>query len=221
MVQWMLDTNNQNNPTHTRYILLHIGSREFFPASPRQLHSTLYRTIIGEPGRNEDDLSHCPLVSGSLGAPIVAGVSNVSAHWSLRWLDSSQRVQPCWLQPHSVAIGLHSPLWCPAPQYLLHKSRLSAHLCRQLRQVCRAADTEAAHLCKCPGGCFVPNITGRLFGGQGDNPGLCDNVAMTCDEVHCNASLSQPTRFPGVWNADIDMPQASTPSLRYRYISDT
>ena len=94
MVQWMLDTNNQNNPTYTGYILLHVGSREFFPASPRQLHSRLYRTIIGEPGRNVDDLSHCPLVSSSLEASVVAAVSNVSAPEELRWLGSSERVYP-------------------------------------------------------------------------------------------------------------------------------
>lgn len=89
MVQWMLDTNNQNNPTYTRYILLHLGPREFFPASPRQLHSWLYRTIIGEPGRNEDDLSHRPHVLGSLEASVVAEVSNVSAHGESRWLGNS------------------------------------------------------------------------------------------------------------------------------------
>jgi hypothetical protein len=88
MVQWMLDTNNQNNSTYSGYILLHLASREFFPASPRQLHSTSYQTIIGELGRNEDDLSHCPLVSGSLEASVVAEVSNVSAPGELRWLGS-------------------------------------------------------------------------------------------------------------------------------------
>lgn len=78
------------------YIVLHLGLREFFPASPRQLHSWLYRTIIGEPGRNEDDLSHGPLVSGSLEAFVVAEMSDVSAPGELRWLGSLWRVYPGW-----------------------------------------------------------------------------------------------------------------------------
>lgn len=85
MEQWMLDTNNQNKPTIWIYTCTS-GSREFPPASPRQLHSMLYRPIIGQPRWNEDDLSHSPPVSVSLEAPVVAEVSNVSAPGEIRWL---------------------------------------------------------------------------------------------------------------------------------------
>lgn len=54
----------------------------------------LYRTIIGEPGRNEYDLSHCPVVSGSLEASVVAEVQNVSAPGETRWLGNFPRVHP-------------------------------------------------------------------------------------------------------------------------------
>lgn len=99
---------------------MHLGLQEFFPASPRQLHSVLYRTIIGEPGRNEDDLSHCPLVSGSLGAFVVADLLNVSAPGGIEVVGQPiagvSMTDARWLQPHSVAIGLHSHPRCPAPQ---------------------------------------------------------------------------------------------------------
>lgn len=88
-VQWSMDAWIQTiKTTQSGYILLHLDPREFFPASPRQLHSRLYRTIIGEPGRNEDDLSHYVLVSGSLEAPVVAEVSNISASGESKWLGS-------------------------------------------------------------------------------------------------------------------------------------
>jgi len=88
MVQWMLDTNNQNKPTNWIYTPTS-GSGEFPPASPRQLHSMLYRPIVGKPRWNEDDLSHCPPVSVALEASVVAEVSNVSAPGAIRWLGSS------------------------------------------------------------------------------------------------------------------------------------
>lgn len=87
MVQWMLDTNNENTPTNWIYTPTSV-SREFPPAFPRQPHSMLYGPIIGEPKWNEDDLSHSPPVSVSLEAPIVAEVSNVSAPRGIRWLGS-------------------------------------------------------------------------------------------------------------------------------------
>lgn len=73
---------------------MHLSPQEFFPASPRQLHSMLYRPIIGEPGRNEDDLSHRPLVSSSLEALVVADLSNVSAPGGIKVVGQLERVYP-------------------------------------------------------------------------------------------------------------------------------
>lgn len=94
--------------------------KAFLPASPRQLHSMLYRAIIGEPGRNEDDLSHCPPVSGSLEASVVIDLSKRQCTWGTKVvgqpLADVSRTDACWLQPHASLLGYILDECCPAPQ---------------------------------------------------------------------------------------------------------
>jgi hypothetical protein len=74
------------DPSYTRYILLH-GRGEFLPTSLSfDCIPALRRAILGELGRNEDDLSHCPLVSGSFVASAALDGPNVRAPGHERWL---------------------------------------------------------------------------------------------------------------------------------------